>query len=250
MSLLNLFKLEKLRIEAYADEKRRPPSAESMEVMFNPTSYKRTHAIAYESSKRQAINTPGKPARYAYTPPGDVSFQFVLDGTGVSSSGPVPLALPFGGRSVKKDIAKFEKLCLKMNGDIHQPNFLVIRWGDFTFSGRLKTLDITYTLFDESGDPIRAELAVVFVEDKTAATIVREAGKNSPDVTHIRVVRSGDTLPLLCKEVYGSSAHYLRVARDNGLDDFRNLTPGRTLTFAPVTSDADPSTTSSRPHGS
>ena len=239
MSLLNLFKLEKLRIEAYANEKRRPPSTDSMEVMFNPTSYKRSHAVAYESAKRQAINTPGKPARYAYTPPGDISFEFVLDGTGVASSGPVPVAVPFGGRSVKKDIAKFEKLCLKMNGDIHQPNFLVIRWGDFTFAARLKTLDITYKLFDESGDPLRAELATVFVEDKTAATIFREAGKNSPDVTHVRVVKSGDTLPLLCKEVYGSAEHYLRVARDNGLDDFRNLTPGRTLVFTPLTGDDD-----------
>lgn len=232
MSLLNLFKLEKLRIEAYADAKRRPPAADSMEAMFNPTSYKRSHAVTYESPKRQALNTPGKPARYAYTPPGDVSLLLVLDGTGVGSNG--PLTVPFGGRSVKKDIATFEKLCLKMNGDIHQPNFLVIRWGDFAFPGRLKTLEITYTLFDESGDPLRAELAVVFIEDKTAATVFREAGKNSPDVTHVRVVRAGDTLPLLCKEIYGSSAHYLRVARDNGLDDFRNLTPGRSLTFAPL----------------
>ena len=78
---------------------------------------------------------------------------------------------------------------------------------------------------------------------KRAKTIFREAGKSSPDVTHVRVVKSGDTLPLLCKEVYGSAAHYLRVAHDNGLDDFRNLTPGRTLTFAPLTRDDDRSVT-------
>jgi nucleoid-associated protein YgaU len=121
-----------------------------------------------------------------------------------------------------------------MNGDIHQPNFLLIRWGDLTFSGRLKTLTVTYSLFDEAGDPIRAKLEAVFVEDKSAETIFREAGKNSPDVTHVRMVKSGDTLPLLCKQIYGSSAHYLDVARHNGLDDFRNLTPGRTLTFPPL----------------
>ena len=47
-------------------------------------------------------------------------------------------------------------------------------------------------------------------------------------------MKSGDTLPLLCKEIYGSSAHYLRVAADNRLDDFRNLVPGQTLYFAPL----------------
>ena len=131
-------------------------------------------------------------------------------------------------------IAEFEKLCLRMNGDIHEPNFLVLRWGDLTFSGRLKSLDIKYTLFDESGDPLRAELGVSFVEDKSKKKIFREAGKNSPDLTHVRVVKSGDTLPLLCKEIYGSSSHYLRVAMDNGLDDFRNLTPGQEIRFAPL----------------
>ena len=237
MSLLNLFKLEKLQIEAYTDEGRSTPAnPSSMTVMFNPTSYKQKHAIAYESPWRQAINTPGKPARYAYTPPGDVSFHLILDGTGVAFMGAEQAQRAVKGESVKKDIAKFEKLCLRMNGDIHEPNFLLVRWGDFTLSCRLKTLDITYKLFDEGGDPLRAELDVTFVEDKTTEKIFREAGKNSPDLTHVRVVKSGDTLPLLCKEVYGSSVHYLRVAAENGLDDFRNLIPGQTLNFPPLES--------------
>jgi hypothetical protein len=236
VSLLKLFKLEKLTIEAYTDEDRKTPAdPASFEVLFNPATYKRTHAIAYESARRQAINSPGKPARYAYTPPAEVSFQLVLDGTGVHTFGVASLIQALAGRSVKKDIATFEKLCLTLNGSIHQPNFLKIQWGDFVFSGRLKTLDITYKLLDEAGDPIRAELDVAFVEDKSAKLIFREAGKQSPDLTHIRVVKSGDTLPLLCKEVYGSSAYYLRVAADNGLDDFRRLVPGQTLHFAPLT---------------
>ena len=74
----------------------------------------------------------------------------------------------------------------------------------------------------------------MFVEDKSAEKIFREAGKESPDVTHVRLVKSGDTLPLLCLEIYGSSAYYLRVAADNGLDDFRNLVPGQRLYFAPL----------------
>lgn len=235
MSVLKLFKLEKLTIEAYADAARkRRASPASMEVMFNPTTYKRSHRVTYEGQKDQALNTPGRPARYAYTPPGSLAFTFTLDGTGVHEMG--VSALP-SRRSVKRDVATFEKLCLRMNGAIHEPNFLVVRWGDLAFPGRLKSLEITYTLFDQGGDPLRAELAVSFVEDKTTKTLMREAGKSSPDLTHLRIVKRGDTLPLLCREIYGSSRFYLRVARENGLDDFRCLVPGRTLTFPPLSVD-------------
>ena len=235
MSLLNLFKLEKLRIEAYKAEGRaKSDYLDGMDVMFNPSSFQEKHANAYQAVRKPAINSSGRPALYGYTPPGELSFQLVLDGTGVSSFGVVQLVRALGGASVKKDVDKFKKLCLEMNGDIHQPNFLKITWGDFSFSCRLTALDITYKLFDEAGDPIRAELAVRFVKDKSAKSILLEAGKNSPDLTHVRIVKSGDTLPLLCKEIYGSSEHYLRVARDNGLDDFRNLTPGLRLAFPPL----------------
>lgn len=232
MGLPSLFKLEKLRIEAYRDVDRQKPAAPPrMEVMFNPTSLERNHEVSYESARLQGLNTPGRPARYAYTPQGKLGLKLVFDGTGVDRIGLSALLDP---PSVKKDIAKFEKLCLRMNGDIHEPHFLRVRWGEFSFDCRLKSLGIRYTLFDESGDPLRAELDVQLVEDKSAKKIFREAGKSSPDLTHARVVKAGDTLPLLCHEIYGSSRHYLKVARDNGLDDFRVLAPGQTLLFRPL----------------
>ena len=61
----------------------------------------------------------------------------------------------------------------------------------------------------------------------------RQANLQSPDLTHRRVVKEGDTLPLLCREIYGAPAYYLRVAQVNGLDDFRILTPGQELFFPP-----------------
>ena len=234
MGLANLFKLEKMRIDAYKAEARAISDlVDGMDVMFNPTTFQEKHANSYQTAR--GVNSPGRPALYGYTPPTEVSFQFVLDGTGVTFFGAEQLIRTLRGESVKKDIARFRKLCLEMNGDIHQPNFLTVTWGDYAFSCRLTSLDITYKLFDEAGDPIRAELAARFVKDKSAKTIQLEARKSSPDLTHVRVVKSGDTLPLLCKEVYGSSVHYLRVAADNGLDDFRRLVPGQTIYFAPLT---------------
>jgi len=38
-------------------------------------------------------------------------------------------------------------------------------------------------------------------------------------------------LPLLTKQIYGTPDRYLDIARFNHLDNFRRLTPGRTLVF-------------------
>jgi hypothetical protein len=231
VSLLNLFKLEKLHIEAFLDVKRkRPADPARMAVMFNPTTYKRSHSVAY-SERRKGVAMQGWPSRYAYSAPGDLSLKLIFDGTGVNQIGIDRLINP---PSVKKDIKTFEKLCLRMNGEIHQPHFLVVRWGDFSFSGRLHQLDITYTLFDESGDPLRAELDVAFVEDTASTTGALAAAKASPDLTHVRIVKAGDTLPLLCQAIYGSSRHYLKVAEHNALDDFRVLQPGQRIVFPPL----------------
>lgn len=233
MALLNLFKLEKLHIEAYKNAQRsQPASPPRLAVMFNPSTYRRSHEVAYTTSKTQGINSQGAPSHYAYSKPGQLAIKLIFDGTGVHLIGPERL---LGMPQVKRDIKAFEQLCLRMNGGIHQPNFLWVRWGSaLSFKGRLHKLDIAYTLFDESGDPLRAELDVVFVEDMASTTAQLLADKSSPDLTHVRIAKAGDTLPLLCQAIYGSSRHYLAVARHNRLDDFRQLQPGQRLLFPPL----------------
>jgi nucleoid-associated protein YgaU len=51
-------------------------------------------------------------------------------------------------------------------------------------------------------------------------------------------VVAGDTLPELARQVYGSETHYLWLARQNQLDDFRNLQPGRVIHFPPLPAEA------------
>ena len=74
----------------------------------------------------------------------------------------------------------------------------------------------------------------MLISDQDVKKRVKKENKSSPDLTHSRIVKNGDTLPLLTKEVYGTSAYYLRVAQVNKLDDFRNLTPGQELFFPPL----------------
>ncbi len=81
---------------------------------------------------------------------------------------------------------------------------------------------------------MRAELDITLTSDDDIAKQKAQAGKTSPDVSHARLVRGGDTLPLMTQAVYGSTAPMLRVARANGLDHIRGLAPGQTLIFPPL----------------
>ena len=67
----------------------------------------------------------------------------------------------------------------------------------------------------------------------TAITKGKPDPRQSQTLEDETVVVAGDTLPLLCREIYGSPSHYLRVAQVNGLDDFRDLTAGQALIFPP-----------------
>jgi hypothetical protein len=220
-------KLAKLKIEAYSSRRRRASDLVGTFVaMFNPGSFSRAYAIEY--ARPQAQNSTSKKLNYTYSIPPELKLTLLLDGTGVEESAVDDKS---AGQKVPDRIKKFLNLTFQMNGKIHEPNYLSVRWGDLNFQCRLQSLDITYNNFDRDGTALRAELQIVLISDVEVKKRLTEEDKSSPDLSHRRVVRPGDTLPLLTKEIYGSSANYLLVAQVNGLDDFRNLLPGQELIF-------------------
>jgi nucleoid-associated protein YgaU len=95
-------------------------------------------------------------------------------------------------------------------------------------------MGLEYTLFHPDGAPLRAKVALSFVEAVTETMEAVEANRSSPDMTHMVMVREGDTLPLLCHRIYNDAARYLEIARLNNLDGFRSLMPGTLLRFPPI----------------
>ena len=121
------------------------------------------------------------------------------------------------------------------NGNIHRPNYLKVAWGTLTVKRCvLKSASIAYKVFDSHGVPLRAVVTASFTDSSDDKTRVAMAQDHSADLTHVRVVKAGETLPWLCAEIYGDSRHYIAVARVNGLDDFRHLAPGTRLFFPPI----------------
>lgn len=223
-----LFKLEKLKVKAFSDSAH-SSSVGVFEAMFNPESFKRSYGITY--SNTQSVGSTDRNPVYTRSTPTDLKLKLILDGNGIHETGAMQLN---GLKTVQQRIDEFLTLTYHMNGDIHEPNFLKVEWGEINFSCRLGGVEINYTQFDREGKALRAELDVEFISDTEVEKRLLEENRSSPDLTHKRLVTQGDTLPLLSKEIYGSSDHYLYVARENRLDDFRNLIPGQELFFPPL----------------
>jgi len=224
----DLFKLEKLKICAFDDVERGDKPVLEFEAMFNPTSYSQTYAI--EWARQQGVNSTGTELTYSRSLPGELTLDLVVDGTGVNEMGIVAVTQ----KSVSERVQELLDVTFNYNGAIHESNYLIVTWGKLSFSCRLSSLTVNYTRFNRDGAPLRAELKVSLVSDESNKKRAQQEQRTSPDLMHSRIVREGDTLPLLTKEIYGSSARYLDVARYNELDHFRSLTPGREILFPPL----------------
>ena len=188
--------------------------------------------------KKQGINTSGSSAKYALSKPQELSLKLIIDDTGVADyglygfAGAALIGKLSGKKDVYKQVQRFLKLTTEMNGEIHEPNPLKVEWGDLVFDCRLQSVNVNYTLFNRSGQPIRAELDVVFIGDLKDSKRVRKEKKSSPDLTHVRTVKSGDTLPLMTQEIYGDPSYYIQVARINNLNHIRTLKVGTHIRFS------------------
>jgi nucleoid-associated protein YgaU len=93
---------------------------------------------------------------------------------------------------------------------------------------------VTYKLFHSSGLPLRATINATFKQTMSAEEQAATARLQSPDLTHFRLVKAGETLPLIAQKVYGDPAMYLEIARVNNINNFRRLKEGQQLVLPPI----------------
>ncbi len=168
-------------------------------------------------------STPG-PLHFNRIKSGDLTLSLFLDGTGANGRKVV----------VREELAAFMQVT-GYDGHGHEPLFLLVSWGKLpVFRCKLKSASTVYKLFTPEGDPLRAVITAVFTEAVDARTSEVRSDARSADLTHVRLVKAGDTLPGLCRDVYGDPRLYLEVARANGLDNFRALPAGMQLRFPPI----------------
>lgn len=219
--------LEKLKVVAYSDpEFNNKISDGEFSTLMNPEKY--TYNYKIETDETQASGTSTVSPKFNKKLPENLELDFVFDRSGVING------YESSDDGIINDIEKFKKVILDYNGDEHKPNYLIISWGTLLFKGALTEMNVEFKLFKPDGTPIRAIAKAKFqgfVEDNLRAA--RENNK-SPDLTHYRTVKEGDTLPLMTFHIYGDSKYYLEVAKANNIMNFRKLKTGQRIFFPPL----------------
>jgi hypothetical protein len=250
MGLFDKAKLEKLTLRAFKPQKNpneprqvSDDPGDSYTIQVNPSSYSLGRMIHYSYHRGQGFASTE--SVWGYNHPVHLEFEFLFDGTGVvpkpATLGDVPLvgaiasalspAEPF---VVMKEIDKFDKLVYDYKSEEHRPRALLLVWGSLVLPCVLTSVDYRYTLFKEDGTPLRAVAKCSFCESVPAAEGDKGKDAKSADLTHLRDVKDGDTLPLLAYDVYDDASFYLQVASVNKLVNFRRLRSATRLSFPPV----------------
>jgi hypothetical protein len=231
--------LLKMKLVAYDDIGFNTASGDEYEVLINPDSYALTYAS--ETNPKSAQGASESITSFNKRSPQSLTFKFLFDGTGVIKRGgggllsglAVP-GLPADKPDVMQDFENFKSVVYKYASDTHQPRFVQLQWGPLLYNCQATSLTITFKLFNPDGTPLRAEAQCTFqgVIDETKLAAIEN--RQSPDLTHVRTVIEGDTLPLMCFREYGDSKYYYQVAQFNGLTDFKKLTAGTKIILPPI----------------
>lgn len=216
-------------------------------AQVNPSSYSLNHLITYTYQRGQGFSK--SEAVFNDAPPINLNFEFLFDGTGVvppaADIGDIPLVGALASALsqpkpfvVMDEIRKFNRLVYDYDSDKHRPRQLLLVWGTLVFSCVLSSVTYRFTLFNPDGTPLRAVASCSFCE--SIPKKLKELLENplSPDLTHLREVRDGDTLPAMAHAIYGKPELYLQVAQANRLVNFRRLRQASRVEFPPLATQA------------
>lgn len=219
--------LTKLKIEAFKDAAHSTKAQNGIFLTsMTPEKYTINYKVVRDPAQPNNAST-GAP-KYIRSDPQALTLDILFDRTGVLKD------YPANDAGVEPDLKVFRDTIFVYDGESHQPYFLKIHWGNLLFKGVMDEMAVEYKLFKANGAPLRAVAKVTFKEFVEEPKRQAEEKKSSPDLTHMRTVKDGETLPLMTHRIYGDSKYYLEVARLNNLPNFRKLKPGQQIWFPPI----------------
>ena len=189
------------------------PARKVVTVLFNPTDLSMDRGSHYASMPVPGLSMPI--LQYIRGESDVLHLELFLDRTQQ-------------GRDIDRDIADLETF-IQIASALHSPPVAEFAWGSFAFTGVVTSLRDRMTLFSEDGRRLRARLTASFKSYKSAEVQMRELKLSSPDRTHVRVMREGETLAHIAAEVYGDPRMWRPIAEANGIERPRFIEAGTPL---------------------
>jgi len=189
-------------------------SSETIEVLFNPNEY------AMESSNNFAWKTvPGLSMPLGQFISGDtttLSMDFFFDTYEL-------------GTDVREYTQKIAGL-LDVEKDLHAPPICRFVWGSVDFKGVVEKVSQKFTMFLDSGIPVRATLKVSFRSWLSKKEQLQLIPRQSADRTKQKQLQQGEQLWMVAAQEYDDPGLWRELSKANQIDNPRKLQPGQKIT--------------------
>ncbi|MDH6313650.1 hypothetical protein M2137_002440 [Parabacteroides sp. PFB2-10] len=198
--------IAKLTIEVYKNEKF-DNKERTIELQINPEDFKEKKSIHYEQKDNM-------PPVYQHHERNTLSISFMIDGTGV-----VPSESPVVVSAKVKELEEYLYEPFTVS-DTTQTYFVLLKWGDLHFKGRLTKMDVHYTLFKPDGEPLRAKVTLEFIQTGMLAKATAKKRNPPPKKKQVKT-QEGDKLIYICYRETGETTNDTKVARENNMTSIR-----------------------------
>jgi len=192
---------------------------EYIPVLFNPSEYSISKSVNYADSRSIG---------------GDEAITSFASG----SSATMKMTLYFDGhiepdadgkpKDVNDWIAVMYTL-VEIDGELHMPPRCEFEWGSISFEGVVTDMEISYTMFDSEGKPLRAKMDVTFKHSVDVDASAHGTPLFSPDRSKMRVMHQNVNLYQIADEEYGSCGLWREIARANKIANPRKVEMGQAL---------------------
>lgn len=195
-----------------------------IEAMYNPKEFTIETSNQYQRTAIPGLSTP--------------ITQFISGQTQTLS-----FELFFDTYEKGQDVRNYTKQVIdlvKIDKKLHAPPVCQFIWGGpmhgdmKDFKGVIDKVTQKFTMFLDTGIPVRATLNVSVSEYKTIQQQLKELDLESADHTKSRTFKQGDSLWFLAFNEYHDSAHWRLIAQANGIDNPRLIEPGTELVLLPM----------------
>ena len=101
-------------------------------------------------------------------------------------------------------------------------------WGKAYLTGYLADVSATFTMFNESGDPVRATVSLT-IKEVDSRKDAQNPTSGSPETRETHTMVDGDSLHSVAFRQYGRASFWRGLAHANGIDDATRVRSGTRL---------------------
>lgn len=212
-------------------------NGKSITVMFNPTEYGLSTSVNYSEVKVPGLD--GAISQYISGNSDTLSIELMFN-TYVPprynpNSGKVDAVRGIDMEDVSVYTQKIYNLT-KISGSLHRPPICTFKWGSLQFKGTVRDVQQKFTMFLDSGKPVRAVVTVKFSSVLDVVLSKKNSPWESPDRTKYRVLDEGSSLWQLAYDEYGNADKWKEIARANGISNPLDISPGMEIILPPLKS--------------